>query len=339
MVTVNWRVVAIGVILFILGLLAYFVLPFFLVVPGALTPASIAFVIIAGALLILASILPIDYGKKKAILNIAYAGFFFGLITFEVNLLKPYFERVGEINLVECKSESFWVGELKDFVRITLCMFTGYELKEYTWYSVAFFITFYILLPAAFLLVFIYGLMDGLNIGFMFGKHSEAILKILSFIISLYGVRVMFGPFLLTFFAAGFWGLAGLFGAIILTQSLRKIVDSAFIVEKKLGQIKSILNIRRDLRLNFAKAASPIIRNLILSLGGGGGTYSQEFALNNIKTIRGYAHNFLAPDDRNDIFMILNDVETYVNAGRPGDALEVVRQRLIPLINNWLKSK
>lgn len=251
MAKTNWRAAAAGISLIIGIIVVYTVAALTGLLPGAITPLSIALVIFSGAIIIFASILPISYGKKKAFINIAYAAFFFAIISIEVALLKPYFERVGEINVIECKSENFQASEGRDLVRIVLCMFTGYELKEYSAFSAVSFIIFYILLPAVFLSVFIYGLMSGLDIGFMFGKSSDKILKILSFIIGLYGVRVMFGPFLLTFFAAGFWGLAGLFGAIILTQSLRKIVNNAFIVEKRIDEEKGIVEYQKKVWEGF----------------------------------------------------------------------------------------
>jgi len=331
------KAVLMGVVLVILSLIVY-VLVLLGIIPRMITPLSIGLVILSGAIIIFVSILPIGYGKKKAFLNIAYALFFFAIISIEVALLKPYFERVGEINLIECKSENFQASEGRDLVRIVLCMFTGYELKEYSAYSVASFIIFYILLPAVFLSVFIYGLMSGLNIGSMFGRSSETILKILSFIIGLYGVRVMFGPFLLTFFAAGFWGLAGLFGAVILTQSLRKIVDNAFIVEKTFSEIKGQRAYERKAAQESAsllsyyisvleemtnrgvppEKADPIIQQIVRDIQQGLGPYSTvtQIVIDGMQKISTMMRQGYDPSSRkyNNSSEILNELKNLKDA-------------------------
>jgi len=310
MVKVNKKSLMYGVVLTILGAVIFGVFSWlFTFLP--ITPTTILLVIATGALIIIASILPVSYGVKKAILNGAYIAFLLAIFSAEIGLLKPYFERVGEINVIECKSENFQATEGKDLVRIVLCMFTGYELKEYSAYSIASFIIFYILLPAVFLSIFIYGLMSGLNIGSMFGRSSERILKILSFIIGLYGVRVMFGPFLLTFFAAGFWGLAGLFGAIILTQSLRKIVDNAFIVEKTAEEIKE----RRGYERQAAKELKPLLTYYISSL-------------------EDMVKRGVPPEDADTVFQyLLKDIQEAVG---PFSALSKVLNRRIESISNMM---
>jgi len=328
MVKVRWNLVGIGVVIIlsllllpwlislILGFNIFQILPIY----------SFPIMLLGAIFLVVASFLP--YAWAKALVNISYACIFLSLIIMETALLKPYVERVGGINLERCSEESFYkFNEVNDLLRIVGCVITGYEIKDYKIFSIASFWLFYIILPAFFLGYFTYGLLNGLELNKIFGNVSNTVTKVISFITALYGVNLMFGPFLLYFFAAGVWGIVGVFFAGVLTAGLRKVVERFFVLEKQFEEVKKVVETAKQAKEKLYEL--PLINNIRVMIMHKLDPMAINAALEDLrnkaqiliptiedlKVINAYIDTikvYISQGDRNHALVALNDLVNYL---------------------------
>jgi hypothetical protein len=134
---------------------------------------------------------------------------------------------------------------------VTSCILTGYFPQEQSilgWFT---FLLFYIILPFAFIFALIVGLMRDVFQGIL----DRRILNVLSFIIAVYATRAMFGAFLLQFLGYSAWGLAGIFGAIFIVGSLRKMIEDWFKIETYAEEIRKYYEVQKSQKQQYAELA------------------------------------------------------------------------------------
>lgn len=190
--------------------------------------------ILAAILIGISGFLPPKYGislAKGALLLI-----FVGVLLIEATLLAPFIRRI-EVPIEECKN--YFVPEEKqnetkqnetimvDAIQYTSCVLTGYfpTTEQVGWVT---FYIFYIILPFAFIFAFMYGLMNALGFESFFGAVAKPVTTVLTFVISMYAVRVLFGAVLLELMGYGAWGLAAVFIAILLTGGIWKLLSGYY---------------------------------------------------------------------------------------------------------------
>lgn len=234
---VKWQVVVIGVAIALFLFLIPLLLPMFGFQLEAFTSPTVYFLILLTAILIVISAF-IPSTWRKLFQNGAYLTLFLLIILIELNIMKPYLKETN-VSLETCRSGIFpTAAQLQtpsDYyysgLKYTSCVFTGYFPAEQGDLGWTVFYIFYFILPFAFIWTFMYGLMTGMNFGAFFGGFTKSANTLLSFIIAVYAGRVMFGGFLLSFLGLGAWGLAAIFGAILLVGGLKHMFDSWYGLE------------------------------------------------------------------------------------------------------------
>jgi len=248
------KVIAIGIVI-VLGFIG---LGYFLQINLG---AGIYYILVAGIFLIVSAFLPATFAKIFR--NITYLILFVFILIVEIQLFKPFI-KVSQVNITECKSLFF--PEVKESVSnviinalgITSCMLTGYFPQEQSilgWFT---FLLFYIILPFAFIFALIIGLMRDVFQGIL----DRRILNVLSFIIAVYATRAFFGTFLLQFLGYSAWGLAGIFGAIFIVGSLRKMIEDWFKIETYAEEIKKYSEVQKSTKQQYAELALRKVKEL-----------------------------------------------------------------------------
>jgi hypothetical protein len=222
---------------------------------------GIPYISIAGILLIVSAFLPATFAKVCR--NITYLILFVFILIVEIQLLQPFIQ-VSQVNITECKS--FFFPEVKESVSnviinalgITSCMLTGYFPQEQSILGWLSFLLFYIILPFAFIFALIVGLMRDVLQGIL----DRRILNVFSFIIAVYATRAMFGAFLLQFLGYSAWGLAGIFGAIFIVGSLRKMIEGWFKIETYAEEIRKYYEVQKSIKQQYAELALKKVKEL-----------------------------------------------------------------------------
>lgn len=257
---VKWSVIGLGIVIIIL----FFGLPKMLGIIGIQIPEFfhsshvIISILTAGILIAFSGFIPYKWGKIFR--NIAYFILFILIIFIEMSLLSPYVS-VTPPPIDECEKffqggEGKLVGAAATFIS---CVFTGYHPADYSNYGLTVFFVFYFILPFAYIWVLIYGLMMGIGMETWFGAFGDNAVRILSFIITMYATRVVFGAVLLEFLGYGAWGLAGVFGAVILVKGLQTLMERWYAVEEMAEETKKSIETELTIGRAYARSAKPII--------------------------------------------------------------------------------
>jgi hypothetical protein len=254
---VEWKVVILGIIISV----AFYAL-FFLILPRILGiqieyPSIFIAIVLAGVFIGVSGFLP--YGWGKFLRYIAYFCLFILILILELNIMKTYIERYPsqEITLENCttlfgKKEK--PENVIDVVGIWSCVTTGYFPSKEGELGWSIFAIFYIILPFAFVWTFIYGMMTGIGFKSLFGNFGKQATILLSFIISMYASRQLFGFFLLDMFGYGAWGLIGVFGAAFFTLALNHMIERWYKIEVWTKKIKDSITIALERDKNAKKA-------------------------------------------------------------------------------------
>ena len=200
-----------------------------------------------GVLLGISAFLPYNWGS--VLRSISYISLFIAILLLEMGVMSVAVEKHPMLNITECKGmlppegEKVPQGGIWNAFHATSCILTGYFTKEFTALGFTTFFIFYFLLPWVFIFAYTYGLMRGMQLETWFGGGNvgKNIIIVLSLVISLYATRVMFGAFLLEFLGYGMWGLAGIFGAILIVKGLEHTINKWYGVERELFAAKEAL--------------------------------------------------------------------------------------------------
>jgi len=270
----------------------------------------------------------------KIVRTLSYIALFIFLLFTEIQIIKPFLKRT-EVDLQVCSnffSPSQTTGNIVyDVLAYSSCILSGYVPKDLSSIGWATFFIFYIILPFVFIWVFVYALMKEIFSGWGLERFSS----LLSFIVAMYGARVLFGAVLLEFFAYGAWGLAGIFIAVFLVNGLKKIIEDKFKIEEYTSEIKKVLEIEKDIRSAFASAAIILVNDaLTIDRLDRDGMLWGVNRLEGIMTI--------------DLWKYLSDAEKKMikglilqirNAAQNGNANEYMYnvKRLRNILTNWIK--
>ena len=304
--------------------------------------SGIPYILIAGIFLIVSAFLPATFAKVFR--NITYLVLFVFILIVEIQLFKP-FVQVSQVNITECKSLFF--PEVKESVSnviidalgITSCMLTGYFPQEQSILGWLTFLLFYIILPFAFIFVLIVGLMRDV----LQGIFDSRILNVLSFIIAVYATRAFFGAFLLQFLGYSAWGIAGIFGAIFIVGSLRKMIEDWFKIETYAEEIKKYYELRRIERQKYAELALEKVEELKNFVSTARPTdFETRKTIND--TIRNIANsltkidffNTLTKDEQDIIQSAINQINTFANSGNYKEVKKVL-DGLERILKMWKK--
>jgi hypothetical protein len=240
---VNWK--AIGIALLIIGggfvvlkLLWPYIIPAVLGVPAPTLPPLIFPLLTCAAILIgISGLLPSRWANwSRRLVKAALILVFVGVLLIELPLISSAHHRV-EVSMEECKNFFIPVTNVAetstlavDAIKYASCVLTGYfptttQASEVGWVT---FYIFYIILPFAFIFAFMYGLMSGLGFESLFGAVTKPVVTVLTFVISMYATRVLFGAVLLELLGYGAWALAAVFIAIIITGGLWKLMSGLY---------------------------------------------------------------------------------------------------------------
>ncbi|MHA1828270.1 MAG: hypothetical protein ACTSX6_06440 [Candidatus Heimdallarchaeaceae archaeon] len=205
-----------------------------------------------GILVAISAFLPSK--SSKVTREVAYLLLFIAIIITVFGLMAPFAHKV-EVDTENCANvffpKSTATSVVYNVVDYASCVLTGYYPKEspetanVAWTS---FYVFYLILPFAFILVLIYGLMKSMAIGSWFGDFGGAATKILSFIIALFAARVLMGEVLLEFLGYGAWGLGVIFAGIFIVNGLKHMMESWYKVEEAAATTREMIGKEIELK-------------------------------------------------------------------------------------------
>jgi hypothetical protein len=297
------------------------------------TPIAYFSIIVFAITLVIGCFLPGRLGKIVRILS--YIALFIFLLFTEIQIIKPFLKRT-EVNLEVCSnffSPSQTTGNtVNDILTYSSCILTGYVPKNLSSIGWATFFIFYIILPFVFIWVVVYALMKEVFSGW---STIDQFSPLLSFVVAMYGTRVLFGAVLLEFFAYGAWGLAGIFIAVFLVNVLKKIIEDKFKIEEYTSEIKKILEIEKDLRSAFASAAIILVHDALTI-----NNHDREGMLWGVSRLEGMMTidlwKYLSDAEKNMIKGLILQIR---NAAQSGNVDEYMRnvKRLRNILTNWIK--
>jgi hypothetical protein len=153
-----------------------------------------------------------DKDKPRILVNIATSFIFFGILLLEILVFSHYFVR-SQIPLSQCEKE-------EQPIDVASCILTGYKVsgsyKSWQWAS---FWIFFIILPFAFVFSVTWGLIRPLAHENVFGK---TVTVVITFIISSYATRQIFGAFLLDILGYGTLGVIGIFIPFLISFMIKR---------------------------------------------------------------------------------------------------------------------
>ncbi|MEM5766090.1 MAG: hypothetical protein QW423_00390 [Candidatus Aenigmatarchaeota archaeon] len=249
-------------------------------------PMIFVAIVSTALLFMISTFLPFIWGKI-----LRYVGYFFLFIfvlLLEINLLKTFIQQYpsSQIMLEKCTS-LFGTKEtptkITDAIAIWSCTTNGYfpiEVGDLGW---TVFAVFYLILPFAFVFTFMYGIMSKVGVEDLLGNVGRSVTLILSFIISMYASRQLFGFFLLDMYGYGVWGLIGVFGAVLFVKALQYMVENWFKLEEYTKNLQDAIKTGLEIEKN-AKAAlltyinkikgykGAVLNNALLSIKGSKGS-------------------------------------------------------------------
>jgi len=278
---------------------------------GITLAAGIPYILIAGILLIISSFLPKTFAAVCR--NITYLILFVFILVVEMQLLGVIIDTLGVTSFPQDQSILGW--------------FT--------------FLLFYIILPFVFIFVLIRNLM-----GDVFrGIFDRRILKVLSFVIAIYATFVipMFGGFLLQFLGYSTWGLAGIFGAIFIVRSLRKLIEGWFKIETYAEEIKKYYELQKTEKQKYAELALKKVKELKNYVSTVRPTDDKtkkiidnaiESSANSLKNIDFF--NALTDDEQGVITTAINQINIFARAGEYEEVKKVLDQ-LERVLKMWKK--
>jgi hypothetical protein len=245
---VKWKVLIISILIIFFG---FIIFPFIFLQYGiSVGPLFTYIVIFIAIVLTISAFLPHPWNKFCR--EIFYIGLFICILSLEMSVFNAAFTTLKppEVTLQKCttlfgtkdKPTEAW-----DAIGIWSCVTAGYFPSTYSDLGWTIFFIFYLLLPFVFIFTLLYGLMNGINLGALFGKFAGTATKLLSFIITMYATRQLFGFFLLDFYGYGAWGIAGVFGATMFVMFLRNIMEKWFIIEEMAAETRKMLETQREL--------------------------------------------------------------------------------------------
>jgi hypothetical protein len=298
------------------------------------TPIAYFSIIVFAITLVVGCFLPGRVGRIVRILS--YITLFIFLLFVEIQIIKPFLKRT-EVDLQECTnffSPSQTTGNVVyDLLTYSSCILSGYVPKDLSSIGWVTFFIFYIILPFAFIWVFVYALMKEVFSGWGIERFSS----LLSFIVAMYGARVLFGAVLLEFFAYGAWGLAGIFIAMFLVKGLEKIIERGFEIEKYAEEIRKYYVNQEIIKQQYADIALEIVRGLKNSL-------SLIFSATGKSELKGRAkilreitfYQSLDKDSRDLIEKLINKFDTAVDFSNRQDAQKALDD-LENILKTWKK--
>ncbi|MEM5829281.1 MAG: hypothetical protein QW040_00465 [Candidatus Aenigmatarchaeota archaeon] len=222
------------VFLIVFWILAFIILPALdIQIPPNFYPFIWPVILLTSLPLLVSGFLPYKWGKIFRELSCFFL--FTLVIILELGILKMVFVEYKpiEITLEICTSlfgSKEKPTEVWDILAVWSCTTLGRYPKSYSSLEWNVFFLFYILLPFAFIWTFLYGLMKGVGIEDFFNVKWVSV--VLSFIIAMFSSRQIFGFFLLDFYGYGAWGLAGVFGAILFTKGVQKMMEGWYGIEQ-----------------------------------------------------------------------------------------------------------
>jgi hypothetical protein len=150
--------------------------------------------------------------EVKSLLNLATSFIFFGILLLEIFVFSHYFSR-SQIPLSQCEKE-------EQPIDVASCILTGYKVSSsYESWQWASFWIFFIILPFAFIFSVTWGLIRPLAHENAFGK---TVTVVITFIISSYATRQIFGAFLLDILGYGTLGVIGIFIPFLISFMIKR---------------------------------------------------------------------------------------------------------------------
>jgi len=150
--------------------------------------------------------------EAKILLNLATSFIFFGILLLEILVFSHYFSR-SQISLSQCEKE-------EQPIDVASCILTGYKVSSgYEGWQWASFWIFFIILPFAFVFSVTWGLIRPLAHENVFGK---TVTVVITFIISSYATRQIFGAFLLDILGYGTLGVIGIFIPFLISFMIKR---------------------------------------------------------------------------------------------------------------------
>ena len=204
-------------IILIIFMIVGVVIPFFLNINlFAITPWIFPIVALLGALIFLGivSVFYLNNPKlAKMFFNISIIVTFFATLGLEMVLFGMYIQKAPTIPYEKCEKE-------ESSIHIASCILTGYKVSsEFASWELASFWIFFILLPFAFVFIFLHGLLAPVKL------FPTPAMLVINFVISAYATRQIFGVFLLDLAAYGVWGVVGVFIPLFLSFILKRVFD------------------------------------------------------------------------------------------------------------------
>jgi len=179
------------------------------------------YLVLAFAILVaISAFLPYNWGKIFR--EVAYVVLFILVLLVIISLVQPFAKKI-EVEISDCEN-FFFPKEIKptivysiiDYISCVLAGFYPRESPETANVAWTTFYIFYLILPFAFIVTIVYGVMKAVGIDVMFGTFGGTASKILTIVIALYAARLLAGKVLLEFLGYGAWAFGGLFGAIFI---------------------------------------------------------------------------------------------------------------------------
>lgn len=309
---VKWKVVGLGIGIIIAFYVLFFVLPGVLGIQVELFSYPLIFlaIILVGMFMGISGFLPYTWGKIFR--YISYFCLFILILLLELNVMKIVFEKyhTREITLEACKTlfgEKDKPENVMDAVGIWSCITTGYFPSKGGDLGWTIFAIFYLILPFAFIWTFLYGLMSGMGLESWFGNFGKSANILLSFIISLYATRQLFGFFLLDMYGYGAWGLAGVFGAIFFVKALQHMTENWFKIEQYGKELQDAMKIALEVE-NDAKKALYTYVNRIKSQRGQSLINSLNSIIGGRGTLQHQAFVNLSSEKQAEVEMIIREI-------------------------------
>ncbi|MEM5853182.1 MAG: hypothetical protein QXG39_06665 [Candidatus Aenigmatarchaeota archaeon] len=264
---VNWKVFVFGVVIIVAFYATFLLIPtlFGIQLDFLSYPLVYVTLILAGIFIAISGLLP--YGWGKILRNIAYFCLFVLILILEINVMKVALQRhpTQELTLEKCTTlfgEKEQPEKIIDAVSIWSCVTTGYFPKETGDLGWTIFAIFYIILPFAFIVAFLYGIMTGIGLEAIFGNVAGTVKGVLTFVISMFAMRQLFGFFLLDMFGYGAWGLAGVFLAALFVMALRNIVEKWYRIEEYGKEMQEAMKTALEIEKNAKKALYDYVKKI-----------------------------------------------------------------------------
>lgn len=248
--------------------IVFLLFPYFKIPIGAHTlPPLLTYSFLFIGIIISVSVF-LPYNLGKILREISYMFLLISILFFLIIASLPHIKRI-DVPIERCASEVFpekvdnFTG-VGDMLAYASCILTGYYTPDTKNISISVFMLFYVILPFAFILSFVWGIFikkgGVVDLSSIIGKGPA---KVITFIMALYAARVFFGAILLEFVGYGVWGLAMVFVSFLLTSALRNLVESKFKIEEFTTGLKDYYNRKQDFVKKLGEVTGEAIKDLL----------------------------------------------------------------------------